>query len=175
MLWTFLDLASWRNIFLNSSRNVLNPENKDMHIPGQDQLWKTIPLYFNHRQTTLRMWERVTSVLFWDSCNGRFNWSRKMFHKNSKSWCFFSKIHFMDSQINKVHSPTIFCLVLSDLMGFWDALISSSDPTRCHVHYKYSRRATSKTAHGRVPPEFSWISPTSKGRLPPSFGHVEGL
>ena len=76
----------------------------------------------------------VTS--FWNSCNGRFNWSRKMFHKNFKSRCFFSKIHFMDSQINKVHSPTILCVVLSDLMGFWDASISSSDPTRRHIQYK---------------------------------------
>ena len=48
-----------------------------------------------------------------------------MFHKNFKSRCFFSKTHFMDSQINKVHSLTIFCVVLSDLMGFWDASIST--------------------------------------------------
>ena len=34
----------------------------------------------------------------------------------------------MDSQINKVHSPTIFCVVLSDLIGFRDASISPSDP-----------------------------------------------
>ena len=41
----------------------------------------------------------------------------------------------MDSQINKikVHSPTIFCVVLSDLLGFWDASISSSDHTRHHI------------------------------------------
>ena len=45
-------------------------------------------------------------------------------------------IHFMDSQINKVHSPTIFCVVLSDLMGFWDASISSSDHTRRHIQNK---------------------------------------
>ena len=42
---------------------------------------------------------------------------------------------FMDSQINKVASPTIFCVVLSDLMGFWDASISSSDTTRRHIRY----------------------------------------
>ena len=30
----------------------------------------------------------------------------------------------MDSQINKVHSLTIFCVALSDLMGFWEASIS---------------------------------------------------
>ena len=36
----------------------------------------------------------------------------------------------MDSQINKVHSPTVFCVVLSDLIGFWDASISPSDLTR---------------------------------------------
>ena len=40
----------------------------------------------------------------------------------------------MDSQINKVHSPTIFCVVLSDLMGFWDASISPLDLTRYHMH-----------------------------------------
>ena len=56
-----------------------------------------------------------------------------MFHKNFKSRYFFSKTHFMDSQINKVDSPTIFCVVLSDLMGFWDASISSSDHTRRHI------------------------------------------
>ena len=27
-------------------------------------------------------------------------------------------------QPDKVHSPSIFCVVLSDLMGFWDASIS---------------------------------------------------
>ena len=51
-----------------------------------------------------------------------------MFLKNFKSRYFFSKIHFMDSQINKVHSPTIFCVVLSDLMVFWDASILSQIP-----------------------------------------------
>ena len=56
-----------------------------------------------------------------------------MCHKNFKSGCFFSTIHFRDSQINKVHSPTIFCVVLSDLVGFWDASISSSDHTRRHI------------------------------------------
>ena len=29
-----------------------------------------------------------------------------MFHKNFKLRCFFTKIHFMGSQINEVHSPT---------------------------------------------------------------------
>ena len=77
-------------------------------------------VYVFHRQTTLA--RDVT--LFWDSSKGRLNWSRKMFHKNFKPRCFFSKIHFMNSQINKVHSSTIFCAVLSDLMGFWDASIS---------------------------------------------------
>ena len=33
-----------------------------------------------------------------------------MFLKNLKSGCFFWKIYFIDSQINKVHSPTIFYL-----------------------------------------------------------------
>ena len=56
-----------------------------------------------------------------------------MCHKNFKSGCFFSTIHFMVSQINKVHSPTIFCVVLGDLMGFGDASISSSDHTRRHI------------------------------------------
>ena len=42
----------------------------------------------------------------------------------------------MNSQINKVHSPSIFCVVLSDLMGFWDASISPSDPTRRDIEYK---------------------------------------
>ena len=32
----------------------------------------------------------------------------------------------MDGQINKVHSSTIFCFVLSALMGFWEASISPS-------------------------------------------------
>ena len=45
-----------------------------------------------------------------------------MFHKDFKSRCFFPKIHFMDSQINKVHSTTIFCVVLSYLMGFFGTL-----------------------------------------------------
>ena len=40
------------------------------------------------------------------------------------------KIHFLDSQICKVHSPTIFCVVPSDSMGFWDASFSPSDLTR---------------------------------------------
>ena len=57
-----------------------------------------------------------------------------MFHKNFKSRCFFSKSHCMDSQINKIHSPTIFCVVLSDLIGFWDASVSHSDPTCRHIH-----------------------------------------
>ena len=61
---------------------------------------------------------------------------RKLFHKNFKSQCFFSKTHFKDSQISKVHSPTIFCVVLSDLMGFWDASISSLDQTRRYIQYK---------------------------------------
>ena len=30
--------------------------------------------------------------------------------------------------MNKVHSPTIFCVVLSDLIGFRDALICPSFP-----------------------------------------------
>ena len=38
----------------------------------------------------------------------------------------------MDIQINDIHSPAIFSVVLSDLMGFWDASISSSDHTRRH-------------------------------------------
>ena len=79
----------------------------------------------------------------------------------------------MNNQINNVYSPTIIFVVLSDLMGFWAASISSSDPTRRHIQYKWTRPATSKTAHGRVPPEFSRISPTSKGRSPPSLGHVQ--
>ena len=40
----------------------------------------------------------------------------------------------MDSQINKVHSTTIFCVVLRDLMGFWEASISPSDPKRRHIN-----------------------------------------
>ena len=60
----------------------------------------------------------------------------KCFIKNFKSRCFFSKIHFMDSHINKVHSPTVFYVVLSDLMFFWDASISSSDGMRRHIQYK---------------------------------------
>ena len=79
----------------------------------------------------------------------------------------------MDSQINKVYSPTIFCVVLSDLMGFWDASISSSDPTRHTYNINRQGVQTSKTAHGGVPPEFSQISPTSKRRSPPSLGHVK--
>ena len=70
----------------------------------------------------------------------------KCFIIDIKSRCFLTKIHFMDSQINKVHSPTIFCIVPRDLRGFWDALFfprSDMSPT------------ASKTAHGRVPPEFS--------------------
>ena len=42
----------------------------------------------------------------------------------------------MDSQINKVHSSTIFCVVPSDLIGSWDALISPSDPMHVHIQYK---------------------------------------
>ena len=34
----------------------------------------------------------------------------------------------MDNQINKVLSRTIFCVVLSDLMGFWDASKSADFP-----------------------------------------------
>ena len=45
-------------------------------------------------------------------------------------------VSFREIQINKVHSPTIFCVVLRDLIGFWDASISSSDPTRRHIQYK---------------------------------------
>ena len=51
----------------------------------------------------------------------------EMFHKNFKSRCFLTKIHFVDSQINKVHSPTIFCIVPRNLMGFWDASFFPSD------------------------------------------------
>ena len=49
-----------------------------------------------------------------------------MFHKNFKSQYFFLKTHFMDSQINKVHSSAIFCVFLSDWMRFWDTSISFS-------------------------------------------------
>ena len=62
-------------------------------------------------------------TLFCDNCNSRSQLIEKTSMKTSR--CFFSKIHFMDSQINKVHSPTIFCDVLSDLMGFWEL------PARC--------------------------------------------
>ena len=127
----------------------------------------------DHRQTTLRMRERMTSRHFKTVVTADSTDRGKCSIKYFKSRCFFSKIHFMDSQINKVHLPTIFCAVLNDLMGFWDASISSSDPTRRHIQYKLTRRATSKTAHGRVPPEFSQISPTSKGRSPPRLKHVE--
>ena len=37
---------------------------------------------------------------------------------------------------NKVRSATIFCVVLSDLMAFWDTSISPSNPTRRHIQYK---------------------------------------
>ena len=35
----------------------------------------------------------------------------------------------MDSQINKFHSPTIFCVVLSDLMCFWGASMCAGEKT----------------------------------------------
>ena len=60
-----------------------------------------------------------------------------MFHKNFKSQCFFLKIHFMDSHINKVHSPTIFCIVLSDLMGFWDTYFLFRSHASSHTIYLY--------------------------------------
>ena len=86
---------------------------------------------------------------------------------------FLFEKSFMDSQINKVHSPNVFCIVLSDLMGFWDALISTSDHTHRLIQYKKTMHATSKTAHGRVPPELSRISPTSNGHLPPTLGDLK--
>ena len=54
----------------------------------------------------------------------------------------------MDSEINKVHSPTIFCVVLSDLMGFWDASISSLDHTRRHIGSLSARVFETRTATG---------------------------
>ena len=43
--------------------------------------------------------------------------------------------------MNKVNSPTIFCGVLSDLMRFWNASISPSDPTRRHKINRQSSKA----------------------------------
>ena len=47
----------------------------------------------------------------------------------------------MDSQINKVHSPTIFCVVPSDLMRFWVASFSPSALTSRQLQEKLTRRA----------------------------------
>ena len=54
----------------------------------------------------------------------------------------------MDSQINKFHSLTIFFVVLSDSMGFWDASISSSDHMRRHIQYKH--RQTTLCVRGLI-------------------------
>ena len=43
----------------------------------------------------------------------------------------------MDSQINEVHSPTIFCVVLSDLMGFGTLRF----PLQIRPVVKYNRMA----------------------------------
>ena len=78
-----------------------------------------------HRQTTLRMRESVTSRYFETVVTADSTDPGKCSIKTSNRSVFFPKIHFMDSQINKVYSPTIFCVVLSDLMGFRDASIFS--------------------------------------------------
>ena len=67
--------------------------------------------YISHRLTTLTMRERVTSLYFETVVT-----PIQLIEEN-----VFSKTRFINSQINKVYSPTIFCVVLSDLMGFWEA------------------------------------------------------
>ena len=86
-----------------------------------------------YRQTTPRIRERVTSRYFETVVTADSTDRGKCSIKNFKSRCFFSKSHFMDSQINNVYSPTIFCVFLSDLMGFLDTSISPSDPTGRHI------------------------------------------
>ena len=62
----------------------------------------------------------------------------------------------MDSHLNKAHLTTNFCVVLSDLMCFWDPSISPSDPKRRHLRYKASNfQDRSRPIASRIQPNFS--------------------